>query len=98
MAIPPCIPEGEKDEPLHQNLDLFKERLLVFREPVWGVEHSALKRSKAWKTGTALNLLQDLLIRIRDRDAYAKVTDRCGDGYMIGFTMKQGNLSWEGDG
>ena len=50
------------------------------------------------ETGTALNLLQDLMIRIRDRDAYAKVTDCCGDGYMIGFTMKQGNLSGEGDG
>ena len=47
------------------------------------------------ETGTALNLLQDLMIRIRDRDAYAKVTDRCGDGYMIGFTMKQESLSGE---
>ncbi len=44
------------------------------------------------ETGSALNLLQDLMIRISDKIAYAKVTDLCGNGYTIGFTMKQESL------
>lgn len=39
------------EENLTQNLDLFRAGPLVFHEPVWGVEHSAPKGSKAWEDG-----------------------------------------------
>jgi len=36
---------------LEENLELFSAGPLVFHEPVWGVEHSAPKGSKAWEDG-----------------------------------------------
>ena len=41
----------EFEENLKQNLDLFAEGPLFFHEPVWGVEHSEPKGSKAWEEG-----------------------------------------------
>ena len=43
------LPEFEEN--LKQNLDLFAEGPLFFHEPVWGVEHSEPKGSKAWEEG-----------------------------------------------
>ena len=39
------------EENLVQNLDLLTGGPLMFHEPVWGVEHSAPKGSKAWEEG-----------------------------------------------
>ena len=50
------------------------------------------------ETGDALNSLQDLMICIGEKDAYAKVAGPCEKGYMIGFTMKQGSLIGGGNG
>ena len=36
---------------LDENLELFSGGPLIFHEPVWGVEHSAPKGSKAWEDG-----------------------------------------------
>ncbi len=39
------------EENLKQNLDLFMSGPLMFHEPVWGVEHTAPRGSKAWEAG-----------------------------------------------
>ena len=39
------------EENLRKNLSLFTGRPLIFHEPVWGVEHSAPKGSRAWEEG-----------------------------------------------
>ncbi len=39
------------EENLKQNLDLFTGGPLMFHEPVWGVEHSTPKGSRAWEEG-----------------------------------------------
>ena len=43
------LPDWEEN--LKKNLSLFMNRPLIFHEPVWGVEHSAPKFSKAWEEG-----------------------------------------------
>lgn len=45
------------------------------------------------KTGTALDPLRDLMIRIRGQEVYAKVLEFEEDGCRIGFTEKQADLS-----
>lgn len=39
------------EQNLAENLDLFRKGPLMFHEPVWGVEHSASRGSKAWEEG-----------------------------------------------
>ena len=75
---------------------------VCMRKPITSVEMKDIITETGFSHGVIYRyyseldeVLQDLMIRIRDRDAYAKVTDRCGDGYMIGFTMKQESLSGE---
>lgn len=41
------IPEWEEN--LRQNLSLFEQGPLMFHEPVWGVEHTALPGSPGWE-------------------------------------------------
>jgi adenylate cyclase len=45
------------------------------------------------KTGTALDPLRDLMIRIRGQEVYAKVLEFEEDGCRIGFTEKKADLS-----
>ena len=43
------LADFQKD--LDENLSLFSEGKLIFHEPVWGVEHSAPKGSRAYENG-----------------------------------------------
>ena len=45
------------------------------------------------ETETALTPLRDLMIRIGDQTVYAKVLEKEGNSYRIGFTEKQGSLA-----
>ncbi|MBR4503199.1 MAG: PAS domain-containing protein [Clostridia bacterium] len=44
-------------------------------------------------TESILQPMQNLMLRINDKEAYAKVTDCGTDGFMIGFTMKPEDFS-----